>query len=367
MNQLSASKSFTVTTLQDGKDGRDAADIVVSPQTIAYPAIEGWSLWEVNKYYVSVQYTDKDEVVYGKVTNIVSYTAPDGITLELNIYAVPGKIQVSIPSHTAEVGAVSAVVDLENSDGSKTVQNIPCSFNIIQKNPDYTDLGNVYYAANSQGKALGTTTYIVIAVTAQGGGFRPTSVSKLYGPSNARMIAGDTAFLVEVTQGEDVRGLILFRGTVRNGDTYIRIERQFTLVPEVTPTTYNPNFEDGDQTLADDCSDTICVKNAGDMFEQGLSRILYLPNADVWQYRRLTIYRFDYLQPGMMPRLPYHINIKAQDNKDIDDFTDGSSYGTTHSQYELQRFWKVVLWSDGTYWNILESDNMNVNNLVTVR
>ena len=363
MNQFSASKSFTVTTLQDGKDGRDATDIVVSPQTIAYPAIEGWSLWEVNKYYVSVQYTDKDGVVYGKVTNIVSYTAPEGITLELNIYAVPWKIQVSIPSHTAEVGAVSAVVDLENSDGSKTVQNIPCSFNIIQKNPDYTDLGNVYYAANSQGKALDTTTYIV---TSQGGGFVPTSVSKLYGPSNARMIAGSTAFLVEVTQGEDVRGLILFRGTLRNGDTYIRIERQFTLVPEATPTTYNPDFSSDNQTLADDCSDTICIDAYGPGDSQAITRWLYLPNEASWQYRRITIYRWATIT-GIRPvGSQYTIHIGSQNGNNIKDVrkrlhqiveTPGYTIGISH---------KVVLWSDGDNWVLLEDDEMDADNIVTV-
>ena len=363
MNQLSASKSFTVTTLQDGKDGRDATDIVVSPQTIAYPAIEGWSLWEAYKYYVSVQYTDKDNVIYDRVTNIVSYTAPEGIVLESTIYVNPYTIQVSIPSHTAEVGAVSAVVDLENSDGSKTVQNIPCSFNIIQKNPDYTDLGNVYYAANSQGKALDTTTYFV---TSSGNDFKPHSVSKLYGPSNARMIAGSTAFLVEVTQGEDVRGLILFRGTLRKGDTYIRIERQFTLVPEVTPTTYNPDFSDRDQTLADDCSDTICITDAWSSTGEQVERWLYLPDVSIWKYRKITIYRYQYLSALSPVGQAYNIYIGPQNNGQIYDLRRRNKQTQTLPGFNIGVSYKVSFWSDGNYWYLVECSEMDTENNVVL-
>lgn len=364
MNQFSASKSFTVTTLQDGKDGRDTANVVVEPQIISYPAVDGMGLNDSFNYYVVVKYTDPEGVVYDKSYSIISYNAPTGITLERDI--LNDRFKVVIPAKCTSTGTITATVNLTNSLG-QVAQNITFSISVLMdSNFDATDLGVVTYKADANGLTLGSFQKTLPFVTERI--VWVDSVSLLYGKPAVELNRSPNFIEVASQSGADIQGLVVMWARIQyqTSGTVSGLYK-FTLVPEVAPTTYNPNFEDGDQTLADDCSDTICVKNAGDLFEQGLSRILYLPNADVWQYRRLTIYRFDHLQPGMISLLPYTINIKAQDNRDIDDYTDGSSSVTTYSQYKLERFWKVVLWSDGTYWNILESDNMNVNNLVTVR
>jgi len=371
MNQLSASKSFTVTTLQDGKDGRDAADIVVSPKVVVYPVVDAVCIRTTPKL-INVKYTDSEGTEFSNITQIVSYNAPDGITIiKRHTTADPSfyYVQVSIPDGFNKEGTVEVVVNMDNYKSmnypaTKTVEGIKFSFDIQQGVPITTIDQDIRYSSDSLGNALSDNTYYISPTT----GREAFGAKKLYGADGVQVSKSIVGAKVTIQKGSNVAGMVICEINPALVGSYDPHElHQFNFVPDIVPTTYNPNFEDGDQTLADDCSDTICVKNAGDMFEQGLSRILYLPNADVWQYRRLTIYRFDYLQPGMMPLLPYHINIKAQDNEDIDDFTDGSAYGTPHSQYELQSFWKVVLWSDGTYWNLLESDNMNVNNLVTVR
>lgn len=356
MREISASKTFTVTTLQDGVDGRDTADVVVRDPIITYLAIDGKCV-KATTLGTQVVYTGPDSTQYFVITRIVSQSCPSGMSLSIS---GNGEIEVNIPLGCESEGAVIVVAEMQNGDHTKTAENIRFTLNVLQKSDFVTYSRNVRYESLSSGASVANKEWSFANQF-----WSPVSITQLYGENVFSFSLSRPN--ISFPKGANPGDKLILELFWRHGDSYHYDYLQYNFVQDLVNVTYNPNFEDGDQTLADDCSDTICVKNAGDLFEQGLSRILYLPNADVWQYRRLTIYRFDYLQPGMMPLLPYHINIKAQDNGDIDDFTDGSAYGTPHSQYELKQFWKVVLWSDGTYWNILESDNMNVNNLVTVR
>lgn len=363
MNQFSASKSFTVTTLQDGKDGRDTANVVVEPQIISYPAVDGIGLNDSFNYYVVVKYTDPEGVVYDKSYSIISYNAPTGITLERDI--LNDRFKVVIPAKCTSTGTITATVNLTNSLG-QVAQNITFSISVLMdSNFDATDLGVVTYKADANGLTLGSFQKALPFVTERI--VWVDSVSLLYGKPAVVLNKQTTSIEVASQSGADIQGLVVMWARIQyqTSGTVSRLYK-FSLVPEVTHTTYNPDFSSSDQTLADDCSDTICINAYGPGDSQEITRWLYLPNEATWQYRRITIYRWATII-GIRPvGSQYTIHIGSQNGNNIKDVRKRLHQIVETPGYTIGISRKVVLWSDGNNWVLLEDNEMDTENIVVI-
>jgi hypothetical protein len=371
MNQLSASKSFTVTTLQDGKDGRDAADIVVSPKAVVYPAIGAVCIRTTPKL-IHVKYTDSEGTEFSNITQIVSYDAPDGITVtKKHTTADPSfyYIQVSIPDGFNEEGTVEVVVNMDNyengSHGSatKTVEGIKLSFDIQQGVPNTIIEQDIHYPSDSLGNVLYDETYYKGQIT----GREVRGAEKLYGADGVQISKAFIGAKVTIQKGSNVAGMVIYEIKPQLLGSFDAHElHQFNFVPDIVPTTYNPNFEDGDQTLANDCSDTICIDAYGPGSSQAITRWLYLPDEATWQYRRITIYRWATIT-GLRPvGTQYTINIGSQNENNIKDVRRRLHQIVEIPGYTIGISHKVVLWSDGNNWVLLEDSEMDADNIVTV-
>ena len=369
---IKVSKTITISTVKDGengKDGRDAADIVVSPKVVVYPVVDAVCIRTTPKL-IRVKYTDSEGTEFSNITQIVSYNAPDGITvIKENTTADPFfyYVQVSIPEGSTKEGTVEVVVNMDNYEHTshgpttKTVEGIKFSFDIQQGVPKTIIDQDIRYSSDSLGNALSDNTYLI----------RPAKVGqvigakKLYGADGVQISKSIVGANVTIQKGSNVAGMVICEIKPALVGSYDPHElHQFNFVPNIVPTTYNPNFEDGDQTLADDCSDTVCIHNAKDL-DFGQERTLYLPDVEIWEYRRITIYRVeDDRQPGMLETYPYIIYIKSQSGEDIWDYRVPESVYCPQdvSQYELKTSNKVVLWSNGSHWNLFEDDSLRTSN-----
>lgn len=368
---IKVSKTITISTVKDGengKDGRDAADIVVSPKVVVYPVVDAVCIRTTPKL-IHVKYTDSDGTEFSNITQIVSYKAPDGITvIKRSTTTDPSfyYVQVSIPEGSNKEGTVEVVVNMDNYKSmnypaTKTVEEIKFSFDIQQGVPITTIDQDIRYSSDSLGNALSDNTYFIEPTT----GREVTGAKKLYGADGVQVSKSIVGAKVTIQKGSNVAGMVICEIKPALLGSYDPHElHQFNFVPDIVPTTYNPNFEDGDQTLADDCSDTVCIHNAKNL-DFGQERTLYLPDVEIWMYRRLTIYRIeDDLQPGMLPTYSYIIYIKSQSGKEIWDYRVPESVYCPQevSQYELKTSNKVVLWSNGSHWNLFEDDSLRTSN-----
>lgn len=352
MNQISASKSFTVTTVQDG---RDTADVVVRDPIISYLAIDGKCV-KATTLGTQVVYTGPDSTQYFVITRIVSQSCPSGMSLSIS---GNGEIEVNIPLGCESEGAVTVVAEMQNGDHTKTAENIRFTLNVLQKSDFVTYSRNVLYKSLSSGVSVANKEWNFANQF-----WSPVSITQLYGENVFSFSLSRPN--VSFPKGANPGDKLILELFWRHGDSYHYDYLQYNFVQDLVNVTNNPNFENEDQTLADDCSDTICIDAYGPGDSQEITRWLYLPNEASWQYRRITIYRWATIT-GLRPvGSQYTIHIGSQNGNNIKDVrkrlhqiveTPGYTIGISH---------KVVLWSDGNNWVLLEDNEMDADNIVTV-
>ena len=69
--------------------------------------------------------------------------------------------------------------------------------------------------------------------------------------------------------------------------------------------------------------------------------------------------------PGTLPDDPYDIQVRAQGNEKIIVYTNGSRYGL-YDYIRLLAREKLVFWSNGASWCLLEIADMEIGNYVTM-